>query len=180
MLYAPQTQAAENPNQVVLTAEEMAMLQQSLIALTGVLQNLQLALSQTQTLPPNTSQIITALMDINKSLIQISVAIGQKSLAVSANPLAPKVPVAVVDIEEKSKAVSEKSDELAFSKSDMFAEENEPVVENENGSSLLAAVKFLFNPKIGGIVVIILLIGAVAFWRTREKFETEKSQSKPA
>jgi uncharacterized protein YjeT (DUF2065 family) len=162
-----------------LTQEEIVILQQSLAALTAVLTNLQATLAKSNDLPQNTAQIIASLSDIGKSLAQISATMEKRGLAVAA----PKVTISQAPLVtiQSSEAV-ESSDEEVISES-IFAESEGQLetllegsgAETESNRTLMASISAIAGQKITWVVVVLLAIGAVLFWKMRGGQEVVKA-----
>src|SRR3989344_2465812 len=173
---APSAYAVEIPaNQanISISKEEVVILQQSLLALTMVLTDLQATLVKSKDLPPNMAQIIASLSNIGKSLAQISVTMEKRGLVVAP---AAAVQAPLVVVQEVGKAAVESFDETVVSESNFSDSENqsenqfetllgENNAKTENQKTLVASIGAIASQRITWIIVIVLAIGAVLLWK---------------
>src|SRR3989344_3777253 len=169
---APSAYAVEIPaNQanISISKEEVVILQQSLLALTMVLTDLQATLVKSKDLPPNMAQIIASLSNIGKSLAQISATMEKRGLAVAP---AAVVQAPLVVVQESGKAAVESFDEAAVSESNFSNPENqldtllgESGAKTESQKTLVASIGAIASQRITWIIVIVLAIGAVLLWK---------------
>lgn len=173
-LFIPQTQAAEVPARIVLSVQEKAALEQSLVALTAVLSNLQTTLEQNKALPQNSDQIVIALSDINKSLAKINVSIDAKTLAVASdgievlNNFSPK-PLIVEKQKAEQVVKQSENNDLAQTETAAEAGNDLSASASEESGSLMANIRSLFNFKVGAFLGILLLIGVATFMMRGKK-----------
>lgn len=174
-----------NQNNTSISKEEIVILQQSLLALTMVLTDLKVTLAKSENLPPNTAQIIVNLSNIGKSLAQISATMEKRGLAVAmpeaATPQAP-----LVAIQKVSEEVVNDSVEAAILESGLAESENqsesqletllgESGAEKENQRTLVASIGAITSQRITWIIAVILVIGAVLFWKMKGGQEAIKT-----
>lgn len=168
-------------SQTNISKEEIVILQQSLVALTEVLINVQAELAKSKDLPQNTAQIISNLSNISKSLAQISVTIEKRGLAVEAPKIiTPQAPLVVV---QKSNEITVKNfDEATVLEANIAESENQletmletSNVENQERGNLLASIGAIAGQRITWIVAVLLAIGAVLFWKMRGTQEVVKT-----
>lgn len=179
--------AAEVPTSLVskseasapLTQEEIVILQQSLVALTAVLTDLQATLAKNNNLPQNTDKIIASLSDIGKSLAQISATMEKRGLAVAVPASAVQSPLITI---QSSEAAVENSEEAVISESSFAESENQfetllegGGVETESNRTLMASISAITRQKITWVVVVLLAIGAILFWKMRGGQEAAKA-----
>ena len=183
---APSAYAAEIPasqTNISISKEEVVILQQSLLALTMVLTDLQATLAKSKDLPPNTAQIIASLSNIGKSLVQISVTMEKRGLVV-APAAAFQAPLVVV--QEVGKAAVESFDETVVSESNFSDSENqsenqfetllgENNAKTESQKTLVASIGAIASQRITWIIVIVLAIGAVLLWKMKGGQEAAKA-----
>ena len=184
ILSAPMASAAEIPvNQInaSISKEEVVILQQSLLALTMVLTDLNAMLAKSENLPQNTDKIIANLSNISKSLVQISATMEKKGLAVEMPKIAiPQAPLVVV--QKTNEKITEDSIETAILESSQFESENqletllgESEVETESQRTFMASIGAIAGQKITWIIIVILAIGGVLFWKMRGGQEVAKA-----
>ena len=179
---APSAYAAEIPasqTNISISKEEVVILQQSLLALTMVLTDLQATLAKSKDLPPNMAQIIAGLSNIGKSLAQISATMEKRGLAVAP---AAVVQAPLVVVQESGKAAVESFDEAAVSESNFSNPENqletllgESGAKTESQKTLVASIGAIASQRITWIIVIVLAIGAVLLWKMKGGQETAKT-----
>ena len=179
---APSAYAAEIPASqanISISKEEIVILQQSLLALTMVLTDLQVTLAKSKDLPPNMAQIIAGLSNIGKSLAQISATMEKRGLAVAP---AAVVQAPLVVVQESGKAAVESFDEAAVSESNFSNPENqletllgESGAKTESQKTLVASIGAIASQRITWIIVIVLAIGAVLLWKMKGGQEAAKA-----
>ena len=184
ILSAPTASAAEIPaNQInaSISKEEVVILQQSLLALTMVLTDLNAVLAKSENLPQNTDKIIVNLSNISKSLAQISATMGKRGLAVEMPKITvPQAPLVVV--QKVNEKMAENSIETAILESSEAESENqletllgESEAETESQRTFMASIGAIAGQKITWIVVVLLAIGGVLFWKMRSGQEVAKA-----
>ncbi len=180
--------AAEIPaNQInaSISKEEIAILQQSLLALTMVLTDLQATLAKSKDLPPNTAQIIVNLSNIGKSLAQISATMEKRGLAV-AMPKTATLQASLVAVQKVNEEVAENSVEAAILESGLAESENqsesqletflgESDAETEGQRTLIASIGAIASQRITWIIIVVLAIGAALLWKMKGGQEAVKA-----
>lgn len=179
--------AAEIPvNQanISISKEEIVILQQSLLALTMVLTDLQATLAKSKDLPPNTDKIIVNLSNIGKSLAQISATMEKRGLAAAMpKTTIPQAPLVVV--QKANEEVAKNSIETTILESSLAESESqsensletllgENSAETESEKSLIASIGTIAGQRITWIILVILAIGGVLFWKMRSGQEVAK------
>lgn len=174
-----------NQNNTSISKEEIVILQQSLLALTMVLTDLQATLAKSENLPPNTAQIIVNLSNVSKSLAQISATMEKRGLAVAAmsKVVIPQAPLVVV--KKVSEEVVENSIETTILESSLAESESqsensietllgESGAETESQKSLIASIGAIAGQRITWIIIVILAIGGILFWKMKGGQEVAK------
>lgn len=174
-----------NQTNASISKEEIVILQQSLLALTMVLTDLQATLAKSENLPSNTAQIIINLSNVSKSLAQISATMEKRGLAV-VMPKAVTSQAPLVVVQKVSEEVAKNSIETTILESSLAESESqsensletllgENSVETESQKSLIASIGAIAGQRITWIIIVILAIGGILFWKMKGGQEVVKA-----